>query len=134
MMPPAVAGRCRWVTMPPTNTRRPCSIRGSAAIGTAPMRVRCSRANCAGWQSGARPVAHTSATIRSTGSMPGSAGASMPVTVPGSRSARSCAAAPAAHSASRRVSPKQANASAVASASRCVVDSPARRATSAMSR
>ena len=134
VIPPAVAGRCRWVTMPPTSTRRPCSTRASFAIGTAPTWSSRSRMNCAGWRSGESPVAQTSATSVSTSSMPGNAGAFIPVAVPGSRPARSCAAAPAAHSASRLVSPKQAKASAVASASRCAVDSSARRATSSMSR
>ena len=94
------------------------------AIEHARPRSSWSRTNWVGWLSGDSPVAHTSATAVSTSSMPGSVGASAPITVPGSRSGRSWAAAPAAHSASRRVSPKQAKASAVASASSCAGGQP----------
>ena len=65
--------------------------------------------------------------------MPGRAGASAPVTTPASRPGRDWATAPAAHSASRRSSPKQPNAPAVASASSCAAVTPVRCTRSSMS-
>ena len=75
--PPAVAGRCRCVTIPPTRIRVPAFTPGSRSIGSAPTRSSCGRMNCAGCASGDRPVAHTSATSWSTSLIPGSIGASV---------------------------------------------------------
>ena len=69
------------------------------------------------------PVAHTSAAASSSSLIPGSDGTCDDDPTPGSRSGRWVAAAPAAHSASRRVIPKQPSAPAVASASVCGTDS-----------
>ncbi len=65
------------------------------------------------------PVAQTSAAANSSALIPGRAGTRDDVPTPGSRSGRSAAAAPAAHSASRRLMPKQSSAPAVANASVC---------------
>ncbi len=46
--PPAVAGRCRWVTAPPTSTRVPDSTSDNPPVGSAPSPVRCSRTNWTG--------------------------------------------------------------------------------------
>ena len=62
--------------------------------------------------------------------MAGSGGAVRPGVVPGSCPALMVAAAPAAHSASRRPTPKQPNAPAVASASSAGAGSLVRRAKS----
>ena len=53
VIPPAVAGRCRWVTMPPTRTRRPCST-SRQPRRSAPRRPcrGAPRTNWAGWLSG----------------------------------------------------------------------------------
>ncbi len=75
-------------------------------------------------------VAHRSASVSSTGVMAGSGGATSPVVVPGSWPSRSEAAAPAAHSAARLLSPKQPNAPAVASASSAAADRAVREAKS----
>ena len=80
------------------------------------------------------PVAHRSARVSSAGVMAGSGGASSPVAVPGSCPSRSEAAAPAAHSAARLLSPKQPNAPAVASASSAAAGRRARAAKSSRSR
>ena len=64
---------------------------------------------------------------------PGSMGASAPVTTPGSLSGRASRNAPAAHSASRRLWSKHANAPAVASASSASVGALVRRVKSARS-
>ena len=69
------------------------------------------------------PVAHTSAAASSTSVIPGSAGTCDDEPTPGSRSGRWLAAAPAAHSPSRRVTEKQPSAPAVASASVCGTES-----------
>ena len=79
-------------------------------------------------------VAHRSARVSSAGVMPGSGGAVSPVAVPGSCPSRSEAAAPAAHSAARLLSPKQPNAPAVASASSAAAGRRVRVAKSSRSR
>jgi hypothetical protein len=66
--------------------------------------------------------------------MAGSGGATIPVVVPGSCPSRSEAAAPAAHSAARLLSPKQPNASPVARASSAAAGRPVREAKSSRSR
>ena len=78
----------------------------SAAARRSPRRGRSSssRQNRVGWPSGDTPVAHRSATASSRGSMPGSVGASAPVTMPARRPGVDWATAPACHSASRRSS------------------------------
>ena len=68
-------------------------------------------------------MAQTSAAANSRWVMPGSDGTCEDDPTPGNRSGRSVAAAPAAHSASRRVIPKQPSAPAVANASVCGTDS-----------
>src|SRR6266542_697589 len=65
--------------------------------------------------------------------MAGSGGAAIPGVVPGSWPALIVAAAPAAHSASRLLIPKQPNAPAVASASSAGLGSAVRRAKSSRS-
>ena len=71
-------------------------------------------------------MAQTSAAATSSSLMPGSAGmfsrSAPDAPTPGSRSGRWPAAAPAAHSASRREMPKQPSTPAVASASACEVE------------
>ena len=68
-------------------------------------------------------MAHTSAAASSSSVIPGSDGTCDDDPTPGNRSGRWVAAAPAAHSASRRAIPKQPSAPAVASASVCGTDS-----------
>ncbi len=82
------------------------------------------------------PVDHRSNASSSTGASPGSGGASLPGTMPASRSGRDWLTAPAAHSAWRRLSENDSeNAPAVARASRPArVSAGLRRATSSMSR
>ena len=132
MVPPAVAGRWRWVTTPPTSTLAPGGTAASPSAETAPSSSSRSRANCTGWLSPDSPVAHRSAAPSSTGLIPGSRGASAPTAVPGSRSALAWATAPAAHNAARRSSPSDPNAPAVASASTCPSPTPVRRTRSAI--
>ena len=72
-------------------------------------------------------MAHRSAATSSGAVIPGSCGASAPVTTPGNLSGRASRIAPAAHSASRREWSKQPNAPAVASASSASVGAPVRR-------
>ncbi len=105
--PCAVAGRCRWVTAPATSTRLPSGTDSRRLAGTTPIASRFSRRNWTGWLSGETPVAQTSAAANSSSVMPGSDGTCDEDPTPGSRSGRSEAAAPAAHSASRRSIPKQ---------------------------
>src|SRR4029450_13698112 len=105
VVPPAVAGRWRWVTTPPTSTLAPGGTAASPSAETAPSPSSRSGGNCAGWLSPDSPVAHRSAAPSSTGLIPGSRGASAPTAVPGSRSALAWATAPAAHSAAPRPPP-----------------------------
>ncbi|HEX5298497.1 MAG TPA: hypothetical protein VFW50_16055, partial [Streptosporangiaceae bacterium] len=104
--PRAVGGRCRWVTRPATATSAP----SAAALASAAVRTRLARSagrTCAtGWVPYVL-VAHRSARVSSSGVMAGSGGASIPGAMPGSCPSRSEAAAPAAHSAARLLSPKQ---------------------------
>ena len=79
-------------------------------------------------------MAHRSASVSSAGVMAGSGGAVRPAVVPASCPSRTEAAAPAAHSAARLLSPKHPNAPAVASASSVAAGSPVRTAKSSRSR
>jgi hypothetical protein len=75
VMPPAVAGRCRWVTAPPTRIRVPSGTLVIAAVGRAPRWSRWWRRNSTGWRSGEMTVVHTSAAVSSRAGMLGRAGA-----------------------------------------------------------
>ena len=99
---------------------------------TAPRSSRRERANSTGWWSGESPVAHRSAAVTSAPDIPGSCGASVPVTTPGRRPGLACEAAPAAHSASRRSVSKQSKAPAVARASTAGWVAPVRRTRSSI--
>ena len=119
VVPCAVIGRCRCVTTPAMSTLDPGSaVRRSSAVRT-PRAASASRTNRVGWPSGDTPVAQRSATAMACSSIPGRQGACTPETMPGSRPGLDSLTAPAAHSASRRDMPKQANAPAVANDSSC---------------
>jgi hypothetical protein len=131
--PRAVGGRCRWVTRPPTATSAPSGADLADATVSTCRACSAARMCASGWVPYVL-VAHRSASVCSAGVMPGSGGASSPVVVPGNWPSRSEAAAPAAHSAARLLSPKQPNAPAVASASNAAAGSCARSAKSSRSR
>ena len=88
--PPAVAGRCRWVTIPPTRTRRPCSTRASRGDRHRAERVEAAPGRTAPGGSSGREAGgpHVGDQPARPSSMPGSVGASLPAMVPGSRSGR----------------------------------------------
>ena len=83
-MPFAVSGCWRCVTTPATSTTLRASVSRSVAAVTTPRAVSSSRTNSVGCLPGAMPVAQRSAAVSSTSLMPGSVGASIPVTTPGS--------------------------------------------------
>ena len=117
MTPPAVWGRCRWVTTPATLTRAPSPTDRRSTAVTTPSAARRRRRNRVGCPSGDTPVAHRSARATSEAPMAGSDGGSVPVTTPARRAGPVAASAPAAHRASLRSTSKAANAPAVANAS-----------------
>ena len=123
VVPPAVAGRCRWVTTPATSTLVPARRRADPTRSPRPGRRD---AGARTWWDGRRrphrwptdqPWLLRARTCRAT------AAPRRPVTTPSKRPASDCATAPADHRARRRSSGrpsssvKHSNAPAVANAS-----------------
>lgn len=90
MVPPAVWGRWRWVTMPPTFTFAPSGSENNPSVVHTPNASRRWRTNRVGCPSAETPVAHRSAWASSHCAMPGRRGASAPVTMPASLSGVLC--------------------------------------------
>ncbi len=75
-----------------------------------PRAFNTSRTSAMAVASVVRPIDHRSSATRSSSLVTGSGGATRPVTTPGSRSGRDCAAAPADQVRARRLAPKPSRA------------------------
>ena len=71
VVPPAVAGRCRWVTTPATRTFAPSGTFTSSALGTTPRLASFARAKEIGSEPGDSPSVCRSADISSRSSISG---------------------------------------------------------------